>query len=72
MMQKDTYFSVDACNISVVRQILLVNQFDYHRDLLPAKNNTLIQEDSSSKSDIKELYQIRNNYEKYIGKKLEK
>jgi hypothetical protein len=31
-----------------------------------------MQEYSSSKSDMKELYQIRKNYEKYIEKEIER
>lgn len=41
-------------------------------DLLHEKKNTLMQEYSSSKSDMKELYQIRKNYEKYMGKEMER
>lgn len=41
-------------------------------DLLHEKKNTLIQEYSSAKSDMNELYQIRKNYEKYIGKEMER
>ncbi|WP_105243363.1 relaxase/mobilization nuclease domain-containing protein [Streptococcus suis] len=41
-------------------------------DLLHEKKNTLIQEYSSSKSDMKKLYQIRKNYEKYMGKEMER
>jgi hypothetical protein len=37
---------------------------------LHEKKNTLMQEYSSSKSDMKELYQIRKNYEKYMGKEM--
>lgn len=40
-------------------------------DLLQEKN-TLMKEYSSSKSNMKELYQIRKNYEKYMGKKMER
>lgn len=39
-------------------------------DSLHEKKNTLMQEYSSSKSDMKELYQIRKNYEKYMGKEM--
>ena len=35
---------------------------------LNQKKNTLIQEYSSAKSEMNELYQIRKNYEQYIGK----
>jgi relaxase/mobilization nuclease domain protein len=38
--------------------------------LLHEKKNTLIQAYSSAKSDMKELYQIRKNYEKYMGKEM--
>ena len=41
-------------------------------DSLHEKKNTLMQEYSSSKSDMKELYQIRKNYEKYMGKEMER
>lgn len=41
-------------------------------DLLYEKKNTLTQEYSSTKSDMNELYQIRKNYEKYIGKEMER
>lgn len=36
------------------------------------KKNTLMQEYSSVKSHMKELYQIRKNYEKYMGKEMER
>ena len=35
---------------------------------LSKKKNTLMQEYSSAKSEMNELYQIRKNYEQYIGK----
>ena len=38
-------------------------------DLLHEKKNTLMQEYSSTKVDMNELYQIRKNYEQYMGKK---
>ena len=41
-------------------------------DLLHEKKNTLMQEYSSTKSDMSELYQIRKNYEKYMGKEMER
>ena len=41
-------------------------------DSLHEKKNTLMQEYSSSKSDMKDLYQIRKNYEKYMGKEMER
>ena len=41
-------------------------------DSLHGKKNTLMQEYSSAKSDMKELYQIRKNYEKYIGMEMER
>lgn len=41
-------------------------------DLLHEKKNTLMQEYSSTKSDMNELYQIRKNYEKYMGKDMER
>ena len=36
------------------------------------KKNTLMQEYSSSKSEMSELYQIRKNYQKYMGKEMER
>ncbi|MDK7721712.1 hypothetical protein QP555_01610 [Peptoniphilus lacrimalis] len=39
---------------------------------LNEKKNTLMQEYSSSKSEMTELYQIRKNYEKYMGKEIER
>ena len=39
---------------------------------LSKKKNTLMQEYSSAKSEMNELYQIRKNYEKYTGKEMEK
>lgn len=36
------------------------------------KKNTLIQEYSSSKSEMTELYQIRKNCEKYTGREMER
>ena len=41
-------------------------------DSLHEKKNTLMQEYSSAKTDMKELYQIRKNYEKYMGKDMER
>ena len=41
-------------------------------DKLQEKKNTLMQEYSSSKFDMTELYQIRKNYEKYMGKEIER
>ena len=41
-------------------------------DSVNEKKNTLMQEYSSAKSDMKELYQIRKNYEKYMGKEMER
>lgn len=41
-------------------------------DLLYEKKNTLMQEYSFTKADINELYQIRKNYEKYMGKEMER
>lgn len=41
-------------------------------DLLHEKKNTLMQEYSYTKADMNELYQIRKNYEKYIGKEIER
>ena len=41
-------------------------------DLLHEKKNTLMQEYSSTKSNMTELYQIRKNYEKYMGKEMER
>lgn len=37
---------------------------------LEKKKNTLMQEYSSSKSEMTELYQIRKNYEKYMAKEM--
>ena len=39
---------------------------------LNEKKNPLTQEYSSSKSEMTELYQIRKNYEKYMGKEMER
>ena len=39
---------------------------------LNEKKNTLMQEYSSSKSEMTELYQVRKNYKKYIGKEMER
>ena len=39
---------------------------------LSQKKNTLMQEYSSAKSEMKELYQIRKNYEQYTGKEMVK
>ena len=39
---------------------------------LNQKKNTLIQEYSSAKSEMNELYQIRKNYEEYMGKERER
>lgn len=52
----------------------LPNSKDISKELdsLHEKKNTLIQEYSSTKSDMKELYQIRKNYEKYMGKEMER
>ena len=41
-------------------------------DSLHEKKNTLMQEYSSAESDMTELYQIRKNYEKYMGKEMER
>lgn len=41
-------------------------------DKLQEKKNTLMQEYSSTKSDMKDLFQIRKNYEKYMGKVIER
>lgn len=41
-------------------------------DLLHEKKNTLMQEYSSTKADMNKLYQIRKNYEKYVGKEIER
>lgn len=41
-------------------------------DSLQEKKNTLMQEYSSVKADMKELYQVRKNYEKYINKEIER
>ena len=41
-------------------------------DLLHEKKNTLMQEYSSTKAEMNELYQIRKNYEKYMGKEMER
>ena len=39
---------------------------------LSKKKNTLMQEYSSAKSEMNELYQIRKNYEQYMGKERER
>ena len=39
-------------------------------DLLHENKNTLMQEYSSIKTDMNELYLIRKNYEKYVGKEM--
>ena len=39
---------------------------------LSTKKNTLMQEYSSAKSEMNELYQIRKNYEEYMGKESER
>ena len=39
---------------------------------LTQKKNTLMQEYSSTKSEMNELYQIRKNYEEYMGKERER
>ncbi|MDO5015393.1 MAG: relaxase/mobilization nuclease domain-containing protein, partial [Clostridia bacterium] len=39
---------------------------------LNEKKNTLMQEYSSSKTEMDELYKIRKNYEKYLGKEMER
>ncbi len=41
-------------------------------DLLHEKKNTLMQEYSSVKDSMNELYQIRRNYEKYMGRERER
>ena len=41
-------------------------------DTLQEKKNTIIQEYSSSKSTMNELYQIRKNYGIYMGKEMER
>ncbi len=41
-------------------------------DSLHEKKNTFMQEYSSAKSVMTELYQIRKNYEKYTGKEIER
>ena len=41
-------------------------------DELQEKKNTLIQEYSSTKSTMDELYQIRKNYGIYMGKEMER
>lgn len=41
-------------------------------DLLHEKKNTLMQEYSSVKDTMKELYQIRKNYKKYMEKEMER
>lgn len=52
----------------------LPNSKDILKDLdsLHKKKNTLMQEYSSAKSNMKELYKIRKNYEKYMGKEMER
>jgi len=39
---------------------------------LSQKKNTLMQEYSSAKTEMSELYQIRKNYEEYMGKERER
>ena len=39
---------------------------------LNKKKNTLMQEYSSAKTEMIELYQIRKNYEQYMGKEIER
>ncbi len=41
-------------------------------DLLHKKKNTLMQEYSSTKADMNELYQIRQNYKAFINNDLER
>ena len=41
-------------------------------DILQEKKNTLMQEYSSTKSTMDELYQIRKNYRIYMGKEMER
>ncbi len=41
-------------------------------DALQEKKNTLMEEYSSSKTGMDELYQIRKNYETYVGKEVER
>ena len=41
-------------------------------NLLQEKKNTLMQEHSLTKNNMNELYQIRNNFEKYMGKEMER
>lgn len=45
--------------------------FEKLEDLSP-KKNTLFKEYSSAKSEMNELYQIRKNYEEYMGKEMER
>ena len=49
--------------------LIIKNKFTL---LINEIKNTLMQEYSSSKSDMKDLYQIRKNYEKYMGKEIER
>ena len=44
----------------------------YRLDKLQEKKNTLMQEYSSTKSIMDELYQIRKNYGIYMGKEMER
>ena len=39
---------------------------------LNQKKNTLFKEYSSAKSEMNELYQIKKNYEEYMGKERER
>ena len=41
-------------------------------NLLQEKKNTLMQEHSLTKNNMNELYQIRKNFEKYMGKEMER
>lgn len=62
--------------VSAIKKICLTlpNSKDILKglDSLHEKKNNLMQEYSSAKSDMKELYQIRKNYKKYIGKEIER
>lgn len=41
-------------------------------DALQEKKNTLMEEYSSAKTDMDELFRIRKNYETYVGKEVER
>lgn len=54
-------------NLSISRK-----QIFEELEQLKEKKNTLMQEYSSSKSEMTELYKIRKNYENYMRKEMER